>query len=134
MCNSTFYYNYLNCIICVTALSAQEQQGSKDLGLSNKTSKADGERDMKEIKLNLWRCWGVYVRENWVSSLVRHMLAEPAPLSHLQVSPRQQRGSVGAAAVTNGREFLCGSPVPTTPALSDLAFRTEVVQQTASIR
>lgn len=45
--------------------------------------------------------------KNWVSSLVRHMLAEPALLSHLQVSLRQValREMAGMSVVTNGAVF-----------------------------
>lgn len=86
-CKLKLCYVYLNWIICVSALFARVL-GSKDLSLSYKTSKADGEQDMKEIKMKSLEIL-VYVRENWVSSLVRHRLAEPAPLIHLQVSPRQ---------------------------------------------
>lgn len=55
----------------------------------------DGEQDMKEIKTRSLEMLGCD-RENWVSSLVRRTLAEPAMLSHLRVSPRQGRGSAGA--------------------------------------
>lgn len=74
------------------------------------------------------------VRENWVSSLVRHTLAEPAPLRHLQVSPRQERGSAGAGWDGCCHEwhgvFNAGPMCQKTLAHSDIGIRTEVVQQT----
>ena len=91
---SKFYYIYLNCIICVTALFAPGMRQKRfKPQLQNKRGRwrARYERD-KMKSLEMLGC----VRENWVSSLVRHTLAEPAPLSHLQVSPRQERGSAGA--------------------------------------
>lgn len=72
------------------------------------------------------------VRENWVSSLVRNTLAEPAPLSHLQVSPRREGGTAGA-----GWDGCCHEwcsffpPFMQVPCANTgaLRFWTEVVQQ-----
>lgn len=87
-----FYLFKLYCL-CNSSLCSGTRQQRFKAQLQNKQGRwrARYERD-KMKSLEMLGC----VRENWVSSPVRHTLAEPAPLSHLQVSPRQERGSAGA--------------------------------------